>query len=465
MLIKPTNLEYTGGKTYIDSQMDFSISAELDGAYVKELWHNFTYGKSELILTETDTISFTNQKETVLSAEGCEYALCVDGKISIVSHDARGLLHGIYTLLDMISYDEQGIFLANCRVKDSPKVENIMVHVCVFPETEYSFIMRTIKYCAFLKYTHMVLEFWGMLAFDCMEELGWKNAWSKEQVRELCTLAKRAGIQLIPMFNHLGHAAQARLCSGKHVVLDQNMKYYDLFDPDGWIWNINNQKTLELLGEVRRELCDIFTDSAYFHIGCDEVFLYGHDPEKASLFAQYVNDVAEDLKKFGKRTIIWGDMLQHKGAHAGDGNEYEFYCGTEEIAKVIRENISREIVIADWQYAAKKYPVKSALFLKERGFDVLVCPWFGDENVRANVQTAVQDELLGVMCTTWNSLESNLPYLAVSAAECRLGVEQEGEIDGLKIFTDHYASVAPLIRKLDHPNGDYARSGWLKKQI
>ena len=39
--------------------------------------------------------------------------------------------------------------------------------------------------------------------------------------------------EVIPMLNHLGHAAQSRACFGKHVVLDQNRKRALLYEPDG----------------------------------------------------------------------------------------------------------------------------------------------------------------------------------------------------------------------------------------
>ncbi len=69
-------------------------------------------------------------------------------------------------------------------------------------------------------------------------------------------MANELGIEIIPMFNHLGHASASRVMHGKHVVLDQNPKLQPLFSEDGWSWNLDNQNTVKLLRNIREELID-----------------------------------------------------------------------------------------------------------------------------------------------------------------------------------------------------------------
>ena len=68
-----------------------------------------------------------------------------------------------------------------------------------------------------------------MLKMDCLAELAWPFAHTKEEIRPLIEEARALGMEVIPMFNHLGHASANREMYGKHVVLDQNPKLEYLF--------------------------------------------------------------------------------------------------------------------------------------------------------------------------------------------------------------------------------------------
>ena len=131
-----------------------------------------------------------------------------------------------------------------------------------------------------LKYSHIVLEFWGMLKLDCMKELSWSIGYEKEQVRPILDEARAMGMQIIPMFNQWGHATACRLISGKHVVLDQNPALQTLFSPDGWSWDLENPEVRRLHRAIRTELCELCGEGDYFHLGCDEVYECEDDTNK-----------------------------------------------------------------------------------------------------------------------------------------------------------------------------------------
>ena len=132
-----------------------------------------------------------------------------------------------------------------------------------------TFLYIVCYFLLLLQYTHIIIEFWGMLKFDCMKELSWSHGFKKEQILPLIREANDLGLEIIPMFNHWGHASASRVMHGKHVVLDQDPSLYPLFTPDGWSWNIDNPNPLALLRQVRAELYElsVLCDNVCDHIG------------------------------------------------------------------------------------------------------------------------------------------------------------------------------------------------------
>jgi hypothetical protein len=321
---------------------------------------------------------------------------------------------------------------------------------------------RFIRLVAFLRYTHIVVEFWGMVKYDCLKELAWKEAYSKAEIRPIFQEAQELGLQIIPMFNHWGHATGCRVKTGKHVVLDQNLALEPLFSSTGWEWDLANPEVVELHKNIRNELIELCGEGEYFHIGCDEAYS-AETKEDFESVVNYINAVANDLEKQGRKTIMWGDMLLHSATlDRKTDNSYYLLCPSAEMQKVLLDKLSRSVIIADWEYCAKQYPIETAVFFKKKGFEVLCCPWdISGENVIASAKTIKSNELLGVMHTTWQSIGSikGMWALAYSAAlnwgeavfksdKARQGIE-----------------IANILRKLDFPNGNYQNSGWTKNQI
>jgi hypothetical protein len=112
-------------------------------------------------------------------------------------------------------------------------------------------LKKCVRSCAIAKYSHIIFEFWGMLKFDCMKELSWPFAYSKEEIKKIVSEANALGVEIIPMFNHLGHASACREINGKHVVLDQNPQMEYLFESYGWAWNLKRDDVRSLLSKVR----------------------------------------------------------------------------------------------------------------------------------------------------------------------------------------------------------------------
>ena len=448
------------------SRVSASANACLNNESIKSFWKGFCCQSGELEITESEELIFSVGTVEKPTLNGNQYAVNVEKTgLCIVGDSKKGLINGFMTLLHQIQAkeitDESAVFEIKCGVfKETPCIKNQMVHFCIFPETELWELERFIRLCAALKYTHVVLEFWGMLRYDCLKELSWSNAFSKEQIRPIIKTANELGLEVIPMFNHWGHASASRALHGKHVVLDQNPKLQPLFSDDGWTWKIEKPEVRELLRKIRGELIDLCGDGEYFHLGCDEAYNFEVTPENHTVLTDYLNGISDELKKKGRRPIVWGDMLI---AHRdwATGNRYITNCESTELEHMILSDLDRNIIIADWQYSVRKSPVETSFVFKEAGFDTIICPWdrtCGD-SVTPCVDTAKKYELFGVMHTTWNTLSKGMPDVAKAAFEAW----SNGKFDNM--FEFFVTNTAKIMRKVYPVNGDYEKSGWSKKQV
>ncbi len=414
--------------------------------------------------SHTDEMIFKIGEADVPTVECGEYVINVSQKgLCVSGKDTKGLFDGFMTLIDMIEMNDEGEVRIPCvTLEEAPFIKNRMIHFCVFPDTDLWELDKFISMCGALKYTHIVLEFWGMIKYDCMKELSWGHAFSKEQIRPLIKKANELGIEIVPMFNHWGHAPQCRNMHGKHVTLDQNPAYQYLFSPSGWNWNVKNPRTRDLFKKIRGELIELCGEGDYFHMGCDEAFEFEFTEENMEAVCSFMNEVAEDLKTLGRQTIMWGDMLLYRQDSYSKDNHYYASCPTEECQNFMLQRIDENIIMADWQYEAKHAPVETALTLQERGYRTMLAPYdMGLLPVQASVKTARDAGLFGIMHTTWNTLSSGTPYVGIAAVQCW---DDELVIDGVN-YPEFWAKVAAVQRKAYNVRGDYEKSGWAKCEI
>ena len=401
-----------------------------------------------------------------INAEGKEYAISIrmDG-ISIGGRDYGGTIRGLLTVLEMIFCYGRGDYRAECIERaDEPRVAMRSLHVCFFPDFTVDQMRRVIRAAGVAKYTHVVLEFWGNLRFDCMKELAWPNANTKEEVRPLIDEARALGMEIIPFYQHLGHAAMARLSySAKHVVLDQNLEYDYLYYPKsrGWVWNFRSEETRELLRRVRHELIELCGEGKYFHIGCDEAGLEFDADELTT----YLNEVADELSALGRRAIAWGDMLlshDFDALKAEDGARSAYICNsTPAFAEAMLQKLDRRIIIADWQYDTLDPIWKTSVLFKERGFDVVCAPWDDLVNVPHAIATAESQQLHGVMVTTWNRLFAQGGMVRTLFS----GLCAYGDPDYAQPFGTMSERAVNIWRRVSPRGLSYEDCGWYPTQV
>ena len=464
MMFHPKNLTPIPGKLCLSGEVHATAHPCLSKPVILELWHSFSWECSSLSVTACDALVFSVGSAPTPPLNGCDYSMYIgtDG-ICIHAKTEQELVRGFVTLLDRFQAVERdgtlAVELACCRIEDTPTIRERMVHVCVFPETELWELQRFIRLCGVLKYTHIVLEFWGTVQYTCMKELSWQMAYTKEQIAPLIEEAQSLGLEVTPMFNHWGHAAASRGMHGKHVVLDQNPSRQTYFTEDGWCWAIRKPKVRELLRQIRGELMELCGDGRYFHIGCDEAFGFDFSEESMTLICDYINGITEELAAHNRRAIVWGDMFLCHQPHYNAANTYTCNAPSVEAQRFLLEHLDRRAIIADWQYEAPHAPVETAAVFKHAGFDCLLCPWDrGKDTVHAAITTVGEQALMGFMHTTWHTLTCGMPYVALSAAWGYDGV------DG-RTMQQMYASAAAHYRRVMPVAGDYTKAGWSKIQV
>lgn len=438
----------TTGAFRFSKNLNLAANVALRKPVFKELFRNFCSQNIAIEFLQTDELVFSAGKAAKPSLDGNDYAFVVteDG-FCATAKDEKSLKLAFFALAERIECVENEKFSLPCGTfLFTPSVRNRMVHFCLFPETRLHFFKKCLRSAAFLGFTHVVVEFWGTYRFDSLPELAWKEkAFEKSELKALFNEANELGLEIIPMFNQWGHASASRVMQGKHVVLDQAPKYAYLFDRTGWNWAIEKRETKLLQEQVRTELIELCGSGKYFHIGCDEA--YGFDYSKKSLqdFIEHVNEISASLKKQGRRAIMWGDMLLCRFRQKTK-NPYSTNCPNEEVQAWLIDRLDKDIVIADWQYNAKEYPVETALFFQEHGFDTLLCPWDRSfENISVTSETARTHDLFGVLHTTWHTLSQGTPRM-FQVAKILLG-DKEKE-DSYLNYASVVTETAALQRKL-----------------
>jgi len=466
------------GKTYFhfDSTLTVFADSRLNNDTIRDLWNGFCFtGGTLTILPGQANVLCTEGMEIPGLPQGKEFVVKVTQQgVAVVGRDYNCLARGVMVLMMGIeqvclTQGSEQFRIAEVSLESNYTIENRMIHFCVFPETSKLFLKKCLRLAGIMQYTHVVLEFWGMLRYDCLKELAWPNAFDKDYARSVVKEIEDMGMEAIPMLNHLGHASACRVSGGKHVVLDQNPRLAGLFSPDGWSWNIESKEAHDLLKEVRRELCEIYPNASYFHLGCDEVYSYEKGDEDQRKMRNFLHDLIEEVKAEGKTPIIWGDMLLNPDA-VGVGSrrqtprpEKPYFCGcdTPENAEKMIEAIPKDTVIADWHYDVLSAPIETSVYLRDKGFRVLGAPWFKLPNCQAHVDTIKDEKLFGLMVTTWHTLAEKMFHVVEDALMCGAFQSPWSGRAASKVRTE----TATLLRKVCFVDGDYKEAGWTDSQI
>ena len=133
-----------------------------------------------------------------------------------------------------------------------------------------------------------------------------ENAYTEEEISELCTHAKKVGLAVIPKGVSFSHAEAILRCPEF------------AFLADGKGLNLARSESIDLLAESSRQLAALHPGCTMIHLGGDEIFQFALAPEshavvrrcgKGGLYVDFLNRFAERTKEFSVSFGIWSDML------------------------------------------------------------------------------------------------------------------------------------------------------------
>lgn len=356
----------------------------------------------------------TRPLESPLNPEG--YTLKINAaEIRLCAESEAGVRNALWTLRQLAEAERGTRTVSRWNlplvdVEDYPETAFRCLHLCWFPETPAFEIERSLRMAAFCKFNYVILESWGMTRLHSHPEYCWDEfAVEPETITALVELGRSLGVTVIPQFNLFGHATLSRTGTGKHVLLDSHPEYESLFEPDGWSWCLSNPETRKYLTEIVQELIQIYQNPPFFHIGCDEAYNCGScsvcEKDLHGYMLKHIQYFHDLLASQGIRAMMWHDMLL-----AQDDTTWRGYtaCGYlfDNTLDLVNE-LPKDIILCDWEYgsplekdADKPWP--TVRFFREKGFDVMPCPWNNEKGIWSLGDLVHELQLPGIVVTTWH---------------------------------------------------------------
>ena len=329
----------------------------------------------------------------------------------IAASGPAGFRNGVRTVLQLAKIDRGRISLPCLTVADWPDMEMRGVLWDMARQVERDdFLAELLGWMSGCKLNTLVLYLENKFAFQGAPGIAHPVHYTAGQVKRLVGQAERFGIQVIPAIPSLGHAEYI-LKHDRYAGLGEAGSRYQLCP--------SNPATYRLLEQLCAELAGL-TNSSYFHINCDESPILGlcgrcagkvRRCGKAGLLAGHINRLHEILARYGKRPMMWADML---------------LAYPESL-----EMIPKDVLLYDWKYGDFRGKERSGStdFLIDKGFEVVVSPASAGiehlfpryhqlgQNITPFIKMGVKSGAKGAITNVWE-LFSLFPYAALPGLLC-----------------------------------------------
>lgn len=280
----------------------------------------------------------------------------------IRAESAQGIFYGVQTFIQLLNCGENKLIFPEFGIIDYPLLlirgisDDISRGQAPTVENLKHFILE-LSHFKINQYYLVYMQ--DMFKFRKHPEIG-KNrgSYSKEEIKEVSQYAKNHFVEVIPIFQTIGH--------WENILINKNYWKYGEF-PGSNSLNISNEEIYPLLDEMIGELSDVF-DTEYFHIAADESWDIGKGASSeyveeigiAQAYLNHYNKIYDTVKKYGnKYVIIYHDIL------------YKY--------PEVLEDLPKDMIIMYWKYDKRK---KHKILDKIKSFDLpfIVSPSIWDYN-------------------------------------------------------------------------------------
>ncbi len=334
------------------------------------------------------------QKLTVTPAMKNEgYFLQInETNVTIVAPKPAGLFYGIMSLIQLIEGAEKPELPA-MRISDWPAMafRGISDDISRGQVSTLEHFKKIIRFMARYKMNTYMPYLEDMFRFKKYPTIGeGRGALTAEDVRELQDFARDYFVEIIPIFQTLGHYEN---------ILNQP-EFVHLADfPGAASLSPGKPEVYAFLQDLIDEIAPAF-DTPYFHMGADESWDVGKGESRAlveksdiaTVHAEHYRRVADMLRKHGKKVMMYGDIiLQHP---------------------TILHQLPKDIIVVDWHYGASTdYP--SVRLFERAGQPYIVSPGMSDWqrvfpdyitaylNIQHLTRQGFEHGALGSIISTW----------------------------------------------------------------
>jgi len=323
------------------------------------------------------------------------YILDVDQDgVVIIGESPTGRFYGVMTLLQMLERDKRSIAVPGVFICDWPlqKIRGITDDLSRGQVSTMDNFKKIIRFLARYKLNVYSPYIEDIFRFRNYPQIGrGRGDLTAAEIKELDAYARRYHVQLIPIFETLGHWENI-------LILPEFARYAEF--PGAHTLNVSDDAIYKMLDEMIGELSAAFS-SSYFNIGADESWDVGLGASKqrvaasdlATVHAEHYRKLFAILKKYKKKPMMYGDIILNN--------------------PTILDKMPKDVTIVDWHYGASEhYP--SAEVFKKAGFPYVVSPavWSFTGpfphyiNTFVNVQNLNREgyvnSSLGVLTSNWN---------------------------------------------------------------
>ncbi|MBQ8894718.1 MAG: family 20 glycosylhydrolase [Clostridia bacterium] len=277
---------------------------------------------------------FLLKKDPSLPAD----AYVIEGT-ALYASSKEGILYALASLLPAVTVREE-MTLENARIEDRPEksYRSLMIDLAREWHPAYT-IHHYIDLCFFLKINHLHLHFIDDQRYTLPSKAfphitDGSRHYSYEEIAAMNAYAKERGITLIPEFEAPGHA-KAMITNYPEVFGNQmEGDGGSIVTESGAVITAKNlvcagsEKTMEGIRTLIGEICQLFPDTPYIHIGGDEANIKAWNycteckaymaqngiEDVYELYSDFVGRVARIVLEQGRTPIVW-EGFPPKGVH------------------------------------------------------------------------------------------------------------------------------------------------------
>lgn len=344
------------------------------------------------------------------------YKLTVsDNCATVLAGDLVGANHAAVTIIQLLEKDDNNITLPIGTIEDYPECSwrGVMVDLARdFHELDV--LYEYVDMCCFFKLKYLHLHFTDYQSYALPSKAFPKlptpsRHYTEEELKGLMAYATSRGVQIVPEIDTPGHSL---------LFTDA---YPEVFGDEGII--CNSDTSMNAMRTLFGELCELFSDSEYIHIGGDEVNIkcwtncprcldkfkkegidvdaYLSSDEKCRelaefIYATFVKNLCEIVLSYGKTPVVW----------EGFNEKYNHL-------------IPRDAVIMSWENYFQTTPD-----LLNAGFRIINCAWRPMYVVTPTRYWSTND-VYNWNVYTWGAVHPESPYLNEN-----LVVEPTAQVEG-----------------------------------